>query len=106
MKQVVIPKSQHDVIAPEQASLKKLYLVNKLKRWGIIQQSEYGPSSKDHECLAFDESFTCRNGWNWSKDKTLPETLTKVIEKGWTVYEFDNMLELCKYFISQQEQIK
>ena len=103
MKQVVIPEHKHGVIAPEQASPKKLYLCNAYSDWGIIQQSEYkDPTS--HEFLVFNESFTHKNSWDWGINKTLNETLTKVIEKGWTVCEFDNMLELCKYFISQQEK--
>ena len=105
MKQVVIPENKHDVIAPEQASPQKLYLVNNDSAWGIIQQSKYNdPTSR--ECLAFDESFMNKNHGVWGIDETLAKTLTNAIRYGWTVYEFNNMLELCKYFISQQEQIK
>ena len=103
MKQVVIPENKHDVIAPEQASPQKLYLVNNDNAWGIIQQSKYNDPTS-HEFLAFDESFTHKNNCVWGINKTLNETLTNTIRFGWTVYEFDNMLELCKYFISQQEK--
>jgi hypothetical protein len=109
MKKVIIEPPDNQVILAENVSEYKFYLVDLFPdsftftgRYGLLSRMKF--DSRDWHIHCFDAYTKCNVFSNYKMHGiSLKEVVTSIINRGKTVYEFDNLFELSEFILKHKK---